>query len=305
MDEPAAMSEVVIIGAGPAGLTAATYLGRFRRPTQIVDAGASRARWIPQSHNIPAFAHGIGGPLLLSQLRQQALHFGATITPGAVQSVTPIEGGYAVRLASQTIESRFVLLATGTVDKLPALPGAEDAVREGLLKICPVCDAYEVIDKHIAVIGDGEHAARQAVFLRSYSASVTLLHLHGPCPPARRALLGDRGIRIAHIEPGDLVIDCGRITKRACANGPAESFEAAYVALGCTPQNQLAAALGARCDENDGLIVSAHQETSIPGIYAAGDVVRGLNQIVVAAAEAAIAATHMHNRLREHPSDLH
>jgi thioredoxin reductase (NADPH) len=293
------MRDVVIIGGGPAGLTAATYLGRFRRPTQIIDGGTSRARWIPKSRNIPAFAHGIGGPRILARLREQALKFGTTITPGTVESIAAIDGGYALQIASETIESRFIVLASGTVDQLPDLPGTDAAIRAGILKICPVCDAYEAIDRKIAVIGGGAHGVREAAFLRTYSARLTLLHVDGPCDPANRAALNGQGIRVLEVAMSDLTIEQGALTKRASSeSAQKESFETAYIALGSSPKNELALRLGARCDANGALILSAHQETSVPGIYAAGDVVRGLNQVVVAAAEAAIATTHIHNRLR-------
>ena len=292
------MRDVLIIGAGPAGLTAATYLGRFRRPTEIIDAGSSRARWIPESHNIPAFAHGIGGPKLLDQLREQAAHFGTTITPGTVHSISSIQGGYVVRFMDQTVQCRFVLVSTGILDKLPPIPGADEALSKGVLKICPICDAYEAIDKNIAVIGDGEHAMREAEFLRAYSARITVLHLNGPCAPEMKLALNSQGVRVLQTDIADLEIGPHSIKKRPNQYGPAALFDLAYSALGCTPQNKLAVRLGAKLDDSGALMVSAHQETSVPGIYAAGDVVRGLNQVVVAAAEAAIAATHIHNRLR-------
>ena len=105
-----------------------------------------------------------------------------------------------------------------------------------------------------------------------------------------------RGIELQSICLSDLSIHKDRITVRS-ANGRQE-FDVAYLALGCSPQHQLARSLQARCDEHGALIVNAHQETSVPGLYAAGDVVRGLNQVVVATAESAIAATEIHNKLR-------
>jgi thioredoxin reductase (NADPH) len=157
--------DVIIIGAGPAGLTAATYLGRFRRPTLVIDAGESRARWIPESHNTPGFPQGVGGTALLSRLREQALRYGSSLYEGTVNALDKKDGvGFVIRIGAQRFRSRFVMLATGVLDQLPPIEGAAEAISQGFLKICPICDAYEMIDKRIALFGDGAHAAREAEF---------------------------------------------------------------------------------------------------------------------------------------------
>jgi len=288
------MLDTLIIGAGPAGLTAATYLGRFRRRAVVIDAGASRARWIPESHNIPAFARGIGGHELLAQLRAQAVRYGADIRAGHVDSISLRDDGFAVRAGDSELVSRFVLLATGVQDHLPDLNGCEEAVLRGLLRVCPICDAFETTGREIAVIGSGEHARREAQFLLTYSDRVTLVDVgeqrvaNWPENP---------GIRVITSELRNLVIESNRLVLRQPGAEPFV-FDVAYSALGCTPQNELAASLGAQMDGSNALRVNSHQQTSIEGLYAAGDIVRGLNQVVVAAAEAAIAATDIHNKLR-------
>jgi thioredoxin reductase (NADPH) len=288
--------DTLIIGAGPAGLTAATYLGRFRRSAVVIDAGASRARWIPESHNIPAFARGIAGHDLLAQLRAQAVRYGADIRSGHVDSIALRDDGFAVQLADCELLSRFVLLATGVRDHLPDLNGCEEAVLRGLLRVCPICDAFEATGREIAVIGSGEHAEREAQFLLTYSDRITLVDVGGQSAPQWR---GHPGIRVIRSELRNLDIENNRLVLRQSGAEPLV-FDVVYSALGCTPQNTLAASVGAQMDGNNSLRVNAHQQTSIEGLYAAGDIVRGLNQVVVAAAEAAIAATDIHNKLRLH-----
>ena len=291
------MQETIIIGGGPAGLTAAVYLARFHRQVLVIDEHSSRARWIPKSHNILGFPNGIGGETLLSQLRTHAEQYGATIHQGRVDNITPDENGFAVQLGKNTRLTRYVLLATGIQDHLPLLPGVEDAVLRGLLRLCPICDAYEATDKRIAVIGDGMQGEREAQFMRTYSSSVALLHLGTEHDPGRRDRVEAHGIELIETDLGCLSIEAEGL--RLClAPGREREFDVFYAALGCSPKSGLATALGAACDENGQLIVSSHCETSIPGLYAIGDVVRGLNQVVVAAGEAAIAATHIHNKLR-------
>jgi thioredoxin reductase (NADPH) len=294
------MFDTVIIGAGPAGLTAASYLGRFRRPTIVIEAHSSRAEWIPESHNIPGFPHGIGGSQLLSALRAQALRFGARIRTGPVESLFRTEAGFLINLAGASLESRYVLLATGVRDRFPPLRGAEEAVLRRLLRVCPICDGFEAIDKNIAVIGDGPRGEREAYFLRTYSDRVTILQVGDSSDPDRRKRLKTGGIGLIETHLSCLQIEENDLLLRR-DDGRVQQFDVFYAALGCTAQDSLAAALGASRDESDALVVDAHQQTSVPGLYAAGDVVRGLNQVVVAAAEAAIAATDMHNRLRKLP----
>jgi thioredoxin reductase (NADPH) len=295
--EAKSVLDAVVIGAGPAGLTAASYLRRFHRNLVVIDAQESRARWIPESHNIPGFPHGIGGHELLSQLRSQALRYGTHISPGTVVALSRDNATFVVKTATDAFESSCVLLATGIRDRLPKLAGAEEAVLRSLLRFCPICDAFEASGKDIAVIGDGEHADREADFLRTYSDRITLVHIGEPRTSLQNQRLRERGIQIIELALNHLKIDSNNL-RLDLPDGTVRSFDVCYAALGCTPQNMLAANLGAKLDANATLLVNAHQETSIPGLYAAGDVVRGLNQVVVAAAEAAIAATDIHNKLR-------
>ncbi|MFL6605798.1 MAG: NAD(P)/FAD-dependent oxidoreductase [Steroidobacteraceae bacterium] len=291
------MFDAVIIGAGPAGLTAATYLGRFHRKALVIDGNESRARWIPESHNIPGFARGIGGIDLLCQLRAQALRYGAELRSGQVSSIRTVEDGFNVLLGTEILQGSYVLLATGTRDRLPRLPGATDAILRSVMRICPICDAYEATGSAIAVIGEDDHAVREAEFLRTYSDRITLLHLGTLGDAACGQRLRRRGIEVLETDLDQLLIAEDKLFLSVPGKA-ARSFDVCYAALGCCPQNALATSMGAVLDDSKALVVSNHQQTSIPGLYAAGDVVRGLNQVVVAAAEAAIAATDIHNKLR-------
>ena len=286
------MAEVAIIGAGVAGLTAATYLGRFRRAAVVFDGGLPRARLIPESHNTPGFPQGIGGPQLLSRLRAQAERYGARILPARAQHLLGVEAGFEVRSDSASVTARFVILASGILDCVPAIEGIEEAIERGVARLCPVCDAYEAIDKRIAVLANeqGEHQAR---FLRRYSSQVEMFHMRRHGRPLRA---DNHSAEVSEVTADQIELRSDGVTIRL-PNQSARTFDCLYLALGCDPQSRLARDLGARVDESDDLIVSAHQETSISGLFAAGDVVRGLNQIAVACGEAAIAATAIHNRL--------
>jgi thioredoxin reductase (NADPH) len=268
--------DAIVLGAGPAGLTAATYLARFRRRVLVLGAGPSRANWIPQSHNTPGFPHGVAGDELLRRLVEQTAQFGAEIRRARATALAVAGDLFAVSTDGAEVQAPTVLLATGVLDRMPDIDGLEAAIQRSLVRMCPICDAYEAIDKRIAVLGDGGLAEREAAFLRTYSDQVTVVGEH-----AGRLSFTETEIRWTDPE--------GRLL----------SFDHLYLALGCAPQSALAVDSGARRDEEGNLVVDAHQMTSVDGLFAAGDVVRGLNQISVAVGEAAIAATAIHNRLRE------
>lgn len=290
--------DCLIVGGGPAGLTAAIYLARYRRKVLVVDSGRSRAAWIPKSHNYPGFEDGIEGKKLLSKLREQAEEYGAELRPGEVTQLEEARDGFVATADGKTIAARRILMATGIVDETPSLPGLHDAVYEGALRFCPICDGYEARDERIAVLGHAETAWRKALFLRTYSKDVTFLCIDNPgdAPPACRKALHDAKVAF----PAERAADIDRSGEKIVAvleSGQRMEFDVLYPALGCDVRSTLATALGAKANETGNLIVNDCQLTSVKGIYAAGDVVSDLHQISVAIGHAAIAATKIHNEL--------
>lgn len=294
------MHDCVVVGAGPAGLTAAIYLGRFRRDVLVLDASASRAAWIPLSRNYPGFPGGIRGKTLLGRMRRQAAKYGAKVETARVENLQADGDGFRLLRETGEITARKVVLATGVIDIEPEIPGVEAAVANGLIRVCPICDGYEVIGQTVGVIGRDAHAAREAIFLTTYTPAVTLIHAGPPdaLPDAERAALQEAGVAVVEAPIDSVVLDRRRISAVCFGPDRAERFDCLYSALGVTPRSDLAVRAGARLDASGRLIVSEHQETSVRGLYAAGDVVRGLNQISTAEGEGAIAATHVHNALR-------
>ena len=289
--------DVLIVGAGPAGLTAATYLARFHRSVLVADGGAPRASWIPVSHNMPGFPAGITGDAILARLREQAEEYGARIEPGRAETLSHQGDTLAAEVGGQAVAARAVLLATGVVDHHPPLPGVDRAIERALVRICPICDGYEATDKAVAILGDSDMGAREAAFLRTYSDRVTLIHTGSSEALTERAALAELGIDVVETPIETVRIENDRVTA-FCWNGQDRAFDLIYSALGTTPNAALARSMGARLADDGRLEVDLHQRTSVPGLWAAGDVVRGLNQIAVATAEAAVAATDIHNALR-------
>jgi thioredoxin reductase (NADPH) len=304
LDAEAGMLDCVVVGGGPAGLTAAIYLARFRRRFRLLDGGRSRASWIPRTRNYPGFPDGLSGDDLLARMRLQAQRYGASVVKDRVEALDLVEGGFALTLRGRdTLRAKRVILATGVIENEPDLPDCMGAVERALIRICPICDGYEGVGKAVAVLGNSDHAAAEALFLRTYTNQVTLVLVGEDIAlsAARRAELEAAGIPIVHTPIRHVRIEEGRIRALDIGDGAIHAFDALYSAFGVTPQSALADAVGARRDSSGRLLVDAHQQTSVDGLFAAGDLVRGLNQIAVAAGEAALAATAVHNSL---PRDL-
>jgi thioredoxin reductase (NADPH) len=292
--------DALVIGAGPAGLTAAIYLARFRRRFLVVHDGTSRASWIPLSRNHPGFPDGIGGKVLLDRMQRQAVRYGATFLRGKVSELQQRAGGFSATVGSVQLRARTVLLATGVIDYGPNLPHVDDAVRHGRLRICPICDGYEVQGRPVGVIGNDGRGVREALFLKTYTDDVRLLHI-GPAEALSaddRALLEHEGIQLMETSVHDIdFTEDGRQVVCHHQQG-SHPFYALYSALGTKPRSELAEQLGAEHSDDGRLRVDAHQQTSVAGLYAAGDLVHGLNQISTAEGEGATAATAIHNLLR-------
>ena len=289
-----------IIGGGPAGLTAAIFLARFRRRAVVFDDQNSRAALIPRSHNHPAFPDGIGGSTLLQRMHDQLAALGAAVVKTMVTSIArETGGGFTVTAGATRWRARFLLFATGVEDVLPEIAGAVERVHEGVLRCCPICDAFEVIGLDLAVIGPGACAAGEALFLRAYSRRITLVTLGGPPQITEEALARVRvaGVAIVEDPVKGIIGDLSGV--RVLLPDRTLRFDAVYAGLGIRPRTALAASLGVKLDGTGRIVADASQRCSLPGCYAAGDAVTGLNQIAVAMAQAEIAAVDIHNQLRE------
>ncbi|WAJ31255.1 NAD(P)/FAD-dependent oxidoreductase [Antarcticirhabdus aurantiaca] len=298
--------DCLIVGAGPAGLTAAVYLSRFRRSVVVVDTGTSRASRIPMSHNIPGFADGITGPDILRRHNEQAAVYGIVPRVGDVDTLQAESEGFACLVAAEngeraTMRARTVLLATGVQDNEPDMPDLAAAISAGLIRICPVCDAFEAMDNDIAVLGDGAGAVAEAIFMRTYSDRVTLLLTEGArcSSPEDQAKLANHGIGVVEGRVAALVREDDERMIVRTIGGDRLRYDTIYAALGSRARSALAAQLGAELDGAcDAIVVDQHQRASVPGLWAAGDVASSLNQVAVAWGQAAVAATDIHNHLR-------
>lgn len=292
--------DCLIIGAGPAGLTAAIYLKRFRRNCLVVHCGQSRASTIPTSHNYPGFPLGIPGPELLERLNSQVANFGGELLEAYVFSLILEDGIFVATVDSgQQIRAKTVLIATGATDVAPPFPGMESSLKKGLLRYCPICDGFEAIDKAVAILGRGAHGAKEALFISDYTNRLTLL-----TDPSLTKLTDEmEQLRIRNVDVVTAEIEAIRESGSSqleviFRSGEIKAFDAMYAALGLQTNSHLAKQLGVHCDDTGQICVDQHMQTNIVGFFASGDVAVGLNQISVAAGQSAIASTAIHNFLR-------
>jgi thioredoxin reductase (NADPH) len=280
-------------------LTAAIYLARYHLSVVLFDSGKSRAASIPVSHNHAGFPEGVSGVELLDRMRSQARKYHVEDRQETVVAAQKVDDTFMVTSASGVTHARTILLATGVVNRQPQMPAAlhEEAVARGLLRYCPVCDGFEVTDTEVGVIGCGARAYKEALFLRSYTKHITLLPTqaeHGLLPEQARRLK-ELDVRIASGPIGRIELDQDKITVETTEGS--HRFSSVYPALGSDMRSELARMLGARLSDEGCVVVDRHQRTSVCGLYAAGDVVIGLDQISNAMGQAGVAATAIRNDL--------
>lgn len=291
--------DTLIIGAGPGGLTAAIYLRRFMRHVAVFDKGNSRASWIPVSHNYPGFPEGVGGQVLLDNLRTQLQHYGGTITAGAITSLRIDDSTFVASWEGGEVRALTVIMATGITDNSLPVERWREAVASGAIRLCPVCDGYDVRDRRIAVVSSSTNPIGHAMFMRSFSASVTLFDRSEGAivSAAEQQQLAAAGVPYIASPVRAVTLTPELLPVLHTGDGENHVFDVLYPMLGEVAHSQLAVKLGAASADCGELLVDDGQATSVPGLYAVGDVVRGLNQISVATGQAAIAATRIHNAL--------
>ena len=291
--------DTLIIGGGPAGLTAAVYLRRFRREVKVIDKGNSRLGLIPVTHNFPGFPDGIQGHQLLDNLRCQLGRYGGEVTDGEVANLRRDGETFIAEYDGGQVTASTVLIATGIVDAGLPIENWHEAVAAGAVRLCPVCDGFDVMDKRIAIVSSPRNPVSHALFMRTFSTDVVLFERdrESAMRPEQQQQLAEAGVR--YIASPVLGVSMTHAMKPLIHTEDGEDHHAdvVYPMLGEKARSDLAVAMGANTSDCNEIEVDEYQCTSLPGLYAIGDVVKGLNQISVAAGQAAVAATHIHHLL--------
>ena len=276
------MRNVIIIGSGPAGLTAALYAARANLKPLVVEGVESGGQLMLTTavENYPGFSDGILGPDLMAAMRAQAERFGAEIVTGDVTAVELGAPPFVVRIGEQAHETRALVISTGASARLLGLPSERALMGHGV-STCATCDGYFFRGKPIAVVGGGDSAMEEAIFLTKFASQVTVVHRRDRLRASK--IMQDKAFanpRIAFEWNTELVdvkdVDQGVVTGAVLRNretGATRTLEVdgVFIAIGHTPNTRLFEGQ-IELDANGYVVAGTGTRTSVPGVFACGDV---------------------------------
>lgn len=291
------LHDVVIVGGGAAGLSAAVTLTRSLRDVVVIDAGEPRNAPAEGAHNLLG-REGVPPLDLLKAGRQEALGYGAQIRRGRASTARRTAAGFELTLADgATVTGRRLLLATGLVDELPGLPGVRELWGSQVLH-CPYCHGYEVRGRRLGVLATGPNALHQTLLLRQLSRDVTLFLHEGPEPDDEAwEQLAALGIRVVAGEVRELARDGDRLRAVVLADGRAFAVDAVAVQPQFVARGDLYEQLGGALTENAmgrHIATGPAGATDVPGVWAAGNA-GDLSAMIGAAAAHGVMAGAMIN----------
>jgi thioredoxin reductase (NADPH) len=283
--------DAVIVGGGPAGLAAAIYLARFNRSVLVVDGGQGRSTTHETNENYPGFPQGIRSRALRERACRQAGRFGAEMVAANATAVRVVRDGFSVRAGARTHRCRALVLATGVVDRLPAIEHVDRYLGVSLFW-CITCDGWKARDKRVLVVGNDDEAATTALQFLNFTEDVSMI------TNAPRLTISRAKVRALERASVPLIRDTissirgrgGRMSEVRTSGGERMPLDVMFSHQGCEPNVGLARSLGVRLEE--GFIrTDVEQRTNVKRVYAAGDVTKAFaHQIVTAAHEGATAA---------------
>jgi thioredoxin reductase len=279
--------DVVVVGGGAAGLTGALVLGRARRRVAVVDAAAPRNAPAAHMHGYLS-RDGLPPTELLDMARAEVSGYGVELLEGEVSGV---ETGFLVQLRDgRSLRARRLLVATGLTDELPELPGVRERWGKDLLH-CPYCHGWEVRDEPLGVLGTHSAAVQHALLVRQWSDDVAFFVHSYDLTPDERIQLAARGIRIVDGQVARLAVDADRLQGVELVDGTLVTRSAVFIRPGLTSRgNELLVGLGCTVDEGGFVPIDATGWTSVPGVWAAGNVVDPRAQVITAAGAGSAAA---------------
>ncbi len=290
--------DVVIIGAGPAGLTAAIYAERAGLKTVVIERRSigGQVALTPVVENYPGFSR-IPGKTLMDLLAQHALQYSEIHVGEDVKEIIREDGGFRIKTDHATYISKAIIIATGASNKRLDVPGEKRFYGRGV-SYCAECDGYLFKDgKKVIVVGGGNTALTFALYLHSLGARVTIVHRRDQFRAESRLQesLKEAGIEVLWNSEvveilGDKIVRAVKIRNNIDKNIREMEIEGVFIAIGYEPNNSIARMLGLRLDDQGYIVVDSHMRTSMPYVYAAGDVTGGVKQIVVAVSQGSLAA---------------
>ena len=293
--------DIIIIGAGPAGLTAGLYAGRQNSKALVIDRGLAGGLGseVPMMENYPGFDL-ISGMALISKMKPQCEKFSEIRENQIIEDIEKRDDGIYIKTKSSIGDdfneylTKSVILATGASHKHLDVPGESEFLGRGVA-YCATCDGMFFVNRNVLMVGGGNSAAQEALYLKNIGCNVKIVHRRDSlrCEHRLEELLQEKGVEILWNSTikeikGDMAVNSVTLVR----DGVEEEYEtdAVFVAIGDEPSNGLAKQLGVEIDENGYIITDKSQSTNVSGVYAAGDITGGVKQWIVACGEGAVAA---------------
>lgn len=298
--------DLIIVGAGPAGMTAGMYGVRSGLETLVVEKGicGGLSNEAPEIENYPGFKK-VGGMELAEKMKEQVAEYAAIKELEEVKKIEFVKEEMMVITEKDSYRSKAVIISTGTKHRRLGVKGEDEFLGRGI-SYCAACDGFFFRDKPVIVVGGGDSAVREALYLKNIGCEVTLIH-------RREKLRAERYLE-KNLEKAGVHILWNSVLKEIKGDKAVRSVvrydrereiedelpvEGLFISIGEEPVNELAAHVGIETDKNGYIITDKSQRTNLERVYAAGDITGGVRQVVVACAEGAIAATSAYNDLLE------
>jgi thioredoxin reductase (NADPH) len=292
--------EVIVVGGGIAGLSAAIYLGRAQRDTLVIDSGHSMAKWEPVVQNYLGFPKGVAGEKLLKNGRRQAKKHEVRFVNDEIKTVASRESVFVLKGKRKTYRTKRLLLATGIFHLPPEIPGVKECLGHSMF-FCKDCDGYRVREKRIAIIGSNNEAVEYALGMLHYSACV-IVATNGKRPSwdkQHARWLAEYEIPVERKRIRDVDHRKRRIRALDFAGGACFKIDYVFTTRGDIFHTGLAEKIGAKLDADGQIKVDQCMRTSVPRLYAAGCVTPANCQMIIAAGQGAAAAQAINRDLFE------
>ncbi|MCW2584775.1 MAG: thioredoxin reductase [Frankiales bacterium] len=298
MTQPQSTFDVVVLGAGAAGLSAALVLSRAQRTVAVVDAGEPRNAPAAHMHGFLS-RDGMPPRKLLAAGRAEVAGYGGTVLPGTVSRIVRTPTGFDALLTDGTrLQARRLLAATGLVDELPDIPGVRDRFGRDVLH-CPYCHGYEVRRVQVGVLGGLPNSFHQVQLVRQWASDVVFFSNGSALTADQREQLVARAIGVVDGQVTGLDVQDDRLCGVVVDGVGLVRRDAVFVAPTFVPNNDVLAELGCEVDDRGWVIVDETGLTGVPGVWAAGNVVNPRAQVITAAGEGSAAAIALNNDLVE------
>ena len=298
--------DIIIVGGGPGGLTAGIYAGRQGTKNLILDKDLAGGigREVPEMENYPGYEN-ISGLKLIETMKKQAEQNTEIHEFENVETIEKKDEGFTVKTDKNEYQTKTVILATGSSHMHLDVPGEKEFLGRGV-SYCATCDGLFFQDRDIIMVGGGNSALQEAIYLNNLGCNVTIVHRRDEFRAQKHLqnIIKEEGINVIYnstVEEikGDMLVESVILRNSETEELSEITTNGVFISIGYVPHTELAQQLGVDLDESGHIIIDKEQKTNIKYVYAVGDVCVGLKQWVVACGEGAVAATSAYQDIKK------